>query len=61
MFCMIRKITHRMLLRSNTSQITFSSSLTQLRYNDFRVNYEGVLYAFDVEIEFEATETIYVT
>lgn len=50
-----------MLLRSNTSQITFSSSLTQLRYNDFRANYEGVLYAFDVEIEFEATETIYVT
>ena len=61
MFCTIRKITYRMLLRSNTSQITFSSSLTHLRYNDFRANYEGVLYAFDVEIEFEATETIYVT
>lgn len=61
MFGTIRKITHRMLLRSNTSPINFSSSLTQLRYNDLRANYEGVLYAFDVEIEFEPTETIYVT
>ena len=54
-------MTHRMLLPSNTSPITFISSLTQLRYNDFRVNYKGVLYASDMEIEFEATETIYVT
>lgn len=61
MFCTIRKMTHRMLLPSNTSPITFISSLTQLRYNDFRVNYKGVLYASDMEIEFEATETIYVT
>ena len=53
-------MTHQILIRSNTSPITFSSSLNQLRYDDFRANYEGLPYASDVEIEFEATETIYI-
>ena len=50
MFCMIREMTHQMLIRSNTSPITFSSSLNQLRYDDFRANYEGLPYASDVEL-----------
>lgn len=61
MFCTIREMTHQILIRSNTSPITFSSSLNQLRYDDFRANYEGLPYASDVEIEFEATETIYIS
>lgn len=57
MFCTKREMTHQMLIRSNTSPITFSL----LRYDDFRANYEGLPYASDVEIEFEATETIYIS